>query len=89
MASKSPLKSSLWNGSSSLRAAFRSSSVVAMIIRTTTGRRSGAKNMCSVRQRPMPWAPSAMAILASRGMSAFARSLSVRTSSAHFINVSK
>jgi hypothetical protein len=28
-----------------------------------------AKNMCSVRQRPMPWAPLVMATLASSGVS--------------------
>ena len=43
------------------------------IIFTTWGSRSSAKNMCSVRQRPMPRAPKAKATLASRGMSALAR----------------
>ena len=32
-------------------------SLVAMIISWTMGRRSSSKNMCSVRQRPMPSAP--------------------------------
>ena len=50
---------------------------------TTWGRRSSAKNMCSVRHRPMPWAPNAKAIFASCGMSAFARMPRRRTSSAH------
>ena len=47
-----------------------------------SGSRSSAKNMCSVRQRPMPRAPKAKATLASRGMSALARMPSRRTSSA-------
>ena len=46
--------------------------------------RSSAKNMCSVRQRPMPSAPNARAALASRGMSALARTPKLpRNSSAH------
>ena len=38
-------------------------------------------NMCSVRQRPMPSAPSSRARRASAGVSAFARTPSVRSSS--------
>ena len=54
----------------------------AMIISCTTGSRSGAMNMCSVRQRPMPSAPNSRALAASSGVSAFARTRSRRSSSA-------
>ena len=37
------------------------------IICTTCGSRSSAKNMCSVRHRPMPSAPNSRAFFASRG----------------------
>ena len=53
-----------------------------MIIARIFGWRSAAMNMCSVRQRPMPWAPNSRALAASSGVSAFARTPSVRTSSA-------
>ena len=46
-------------------------------------------NMCSVRQRPMPSAPSSRALAASSGVSAFARTLSRRASSAQSRIVSK
>ena len=46
-------------------------------------------NMCSVRQRPMPWAPNSRAFAASSGVSAFARTLSRRMSSAQPRIVSK
>ena len=58
------------------------SSSRAMIISCTTGSRSSPKNMCSVRQRPMPCAPNSRARAASSGVSAFARTFSRRTSSA-------
>jgi pyruvate, orthophosphate dikinase len=67
MASNRPSKSLRWNGSSSSRAAVRSSLVLAMIMRCTIGRRLCSKNMCSVRHRPIPWAPNARARCASRG----------------------
>ena len=35
-------------------------------------------NMCSVRQRPMPWAPNSRALAASSGVSALARTFSRR-----------
>ena len=49
-----------------------------------SGRRSSARNMCSVRQRPMPSAPKSRATLASSPVSALARtaSLPFRTLSA-------
>ena len=54
-----------------------------------TGRRSSPKNMCSVRQRPMPWAPNSRARRASSGVSAFARTPSRRASSAHAVTAAK
>ena len=45
------------------------------------GWRSAAMNMCSVRQRPMPSAPNSRARRASSGVSALARTPSVRSSS--------
>ena len=89
MASKRPLKSDRCMGSSLVSAFSRASVVLARIICCTMGSRSSAKNMCSVRQRPMPSAPNCRAILASRGMSALVRTPSVRTSSAHFMSVPK
>ena len=55
----------------------------------TTGSRSSPKNMCSVRQRPIPSAPSSRALAASPGVSALARTRSRRTSSAQPVIVSK
>ncbi len=46
-------------------------------------------NMCSVRQRPMPWAPNSRAFAASSGVSAFARTFRRRTASAQPRIVSK
>ncbi len=54
----------------------------AMIISCTCGRRSSPKNMCSVRQRPIPSAPNSRALTASSGVSALALTLSRRKSSA-------
>src|SRR5450759_1198889 len=71
------------------RAATRSSSFSARIISRTAGRRSATMNMCSVRARPMPSAPSSRAFEASSKFSALARTPSVRTSSAHLPTVSK
>ena len=51
--------------------------------------RSPSKNMCSVRHRPMPSAPNSRARLASAGVSALVRTLSVRYLSAHFMTVAK
>ena len=44
---------------------------------------SPSKNMCSVRQRPMPSAPNERAVRASVGVSALARTFMRRTASAH------
>ena len=73
MARKIPMKSSRWNGRSRSSAARRVAWSAAMIISRTTGSRSAAKNMCSVRTSPMPSAPNARARSASAGVSAFAR----------------
>ena len=48
--------------------------------------RSGSKNICSVRQRPIPSAPKAIACFASAGLSALVRTFNVLTSSAHDIS---
>ena len=60
------------------------------IHRRTTGKRSGAKNICSVRHRPIPCAPSSAALAASGPESAFAMTLQESlTASAHPNNVAK
>ncbi len=51
--------------------------------------RSPSKNMCSVRHRPMPWAPNSRARLASSGVSALVRIFIVRYLSAQPITVAK
>ena len=55
------MKSSRWNGRSFSSAARRVAWSAAMIISRTIGMRSAAKNMCSVRTRPMPSAPNSRA----------------------------
>ena len=62
-------------------AACSSSASAARMNRCTRGSRS-PRNMCSVRQRPMPSAPKSRATCASCGRSALVRTLSVRNSSA-------
>ena len=81
IASKIASKSPCCIGSSLSRAARRPSSFAARIISRTTGSRSSAMNMCSVRQRPIPCAPKSRALAASAGVSAFARTCSRRCSS--------
>ena len=78
MARKMPRKSSRWNGRSFSSAARCDTWSAAMIISRTMGMRSGAKNMCSVRTRPMPSAPNSRALRASSGVSALARTPIVR-----------
>ena len=79
-------KSSVCTLRNSSKADASSAGVLAKIMRRTTGKRSGAKNMCSVRHRPIPSAPYSRALVASSSVSAFARtaSLPLRISSAHF-----
>ncbi len=72
--------------SSAARRPFSSS---ARIISRTAAIRSSSKNMCSVRQRPMPSAPNWRAVRASRGVSALARTFRRRLLSAHSIRVAK
>ena len=60
-----------------------------MIISRTAEIRSGSKNMCSVRHSPIPSAPNSRATFASLGVSAFARTPSLRTASAHDRNFLK
>ena len=70
-------------------AARRPSPSSAMIIARIFGWRSSAMNMCSVRHRPIPSAPSSRARIASLGVSALARTPRRRSSSAHSSTVSK
>ena len=84
MASKMPSKSCCCIGRIRSSAARRPSSESAMIISRITGSRSSAMNMCSVRHRPIPWAPSSRALAASSGVSALACTRRRRSSSAHW-----
>src|SRR5437867_956523 len=77
------------SGSSLASSRSRSSRVLARIICCMIGTRSSAKNMCSVRQSPMPAAPKPRAMIACSGISALARTPSVRNSSAHSNSVEK
>ena len=89
MISNSPTKSWRcigWILASAARLLFSSS---ARIIWRTATIRSPSKNMCSVRQSPMPSAPNLRAWAASAGVSALARMPKVRNSSAHSISSAK
>ena len=86
---KMPIKSSRWYGSNLARAFFRSSGLRARIISRIASMRSPSKNMCSVRQRPMPSAPKPMAFSTCSGVSAFVRISSLRHLSAHCISAAK
>ena len=90
MASKSPLKSRSWSGSSSASAARRPSLSRAMIIARILGWRSSAMNMCSVRHSPIPSAPElpgAPRVAGRVGVGAHAAA--ARSSSAHARTCSK
>ena len=87
MALKMPSKSLRWIGLSLANAFLRPFSSSARIISRTARMRSPSKNMCSVRQRPMPSAPKRRATSESCGVSALARTLSFRALSAHCISV--
>jgi hypothetical protein len=79
MARKMPSKSARCIGSSlSERRAPRVRGRLARIISRTAWMRSPSKNMCSVRHRPMPSAPNSRAFARVAGVSAFARTFSVR-----------
>jgi hypothetical protein len=67
MMSNSSTKSARCMGSSFASAARRDFSSSARIISRTARMRSSSKNMCSVRQSPMPLAPKPYAISAWSG----------------------
>ncbi len=81
IASKISLKSWRCSGSSSASAASCSSSDSATMRFSTSPRRS-PRNMCSVRQSPMPWAPNRRARVASSAVSALVRTFRRRVASA-------
>ena len=88
IARKMPTKSSRCIGRSLASAFSRSSTRVGedhLAHRPRSG--PSPKNMCSVRQRPIPSAPNATAFGAWSGWSAFARTFRRRTVSAHPISV--
>ena len=87
--SKMPAKSLRCNGRSFESASFRWSTVSARIISRIGPILPSPKNICSVRQRPIPSAPNAIAFAAWSGWSAFVRIFSVRYLSAHSITFSK
>ena len=89
IASKIPMKSCFWNGSSSASAALRPASSSARIIFRMATMRWSPKNMCSVRQRPIPSAPNERARTESSGVSELVRTFRVRTLSAHDIERGK
>jgi hypothetical protein len=60
----------------------------ARIISRTAAIRSSSKNMCSVRQSPMPSAPKLSAFSAWAGVSAFVRTRMRRTRSVHLSRTS-
>ncbi len=67
----------------------RPASSSAQIISRMARMRLASKNMCSVRHSPMPSAPKSTACWASRGVSALARTPSLRAASAHCITLAK
>ena len=89
IASYSFTKSSLCIGRSLARAFSLCSTVLEIIISLTAAIRSSAKNICSVRHRPIPSAPNLRAVAASFGVSALALTLSLRTSLAQPIILPK
>ena len=72
MISNSSVKSERWIGRSFSSAARRPVSSEARIISRIERTRSPSKNMCSVRQSPIPSAPKARAERASIGVSVLA-----------------
>ena len=87
MISNSSTKSVRCIGNSLASAARRDFSSSARIISRIARMRSSSKNMCSVRQSPMPSAPNLSATRASFGVSALARTPSLRVASAQPIRV--
>mmetsp|Transcript_24850 Transcript_24850/g.42862 ORF Transcript_24850/g.42862 Transcript_24850/m.42862 type:complete len:215 (-) Transcript_24850:1996-2640(-) len=82
IASKMPTKSSFWYFLSREMAETRAVLSLEKNMRRTSVRRCSSKNMCSVRQRPMPSQPNARPTAASTGVSALARTVMVRYLSA-------
>ena len=80
IASRIPSKSACWAVASCSRASVSASVVSARIMARTRGSRSELKNMCSVRQSPIPIAPAFRAATASSAVSALA--LTARVSDA-------
>ena len=87
MISNSSTKSARCIGSSFDSAARRDCSSSERIISRTVRMRVSSKNMCSVRQSPMPSPPNLIAVRASSGVSALTRTPSLRTASAQPISV--
>ena len=83
IARKIASKSDRCIGSSLASAARRPSVSDARIISRMAESRSPSKNMCSVRQSPMPSAPKSRPRCASAGVSALTRTRSCRIRSAH------
>src|SRR5579883_844220 len=72
---KMPMKSSRWYGSIFAKAICRCSFVSARIISRMASMRLPSKNICSVRQSPIPLAPKATAWAVCSGVSALVRTL--------------
>jgi hypothetical protein len=89
MMPRMPLKSSFCMGRSLARAFFLPSRSEARIISRTASIRSPSKNMCSVRQSPIPSPPNCMVTCASFGVSALARTPIFRHLSAQLISNEK
>ena len=89
MMRKSSMKSPRCIGSSFASAFLRPATSSAMIISRTATMRCASKNICSVRQRPMPSAPKRFAVRASAGVSALARTPILRALSAHCMRMAK
>ena len=87
--SKISSKSERCIGRSFASASRRPASSSARIISRTAMIRSASKNMCSVRQSPIPSAPKSRATCASWGVSAFARTRIRRFLSAQTISLAK
>ena len=81
------VKSARCIGNNRSSEAARSSEFSAKIISRMTVKRSASKNICSLRQRPIPSARKFLAVCASRGVSALARIPMSRKSSAQLNRV--
>ena len=86
-ASYNATKSDCWYGRILSRASSLSSTVSAQIISLKVAILLSSKNICSVRHRPIPSAPSSLAFLASWGVSALVLTESLLYLSAHAITL--